>query len=71
MSEPGDGRPMRSPRRPLVERLGMAAIAVVLTLLFGVVAAGAFTGGEPFLAVMAAVGALMTVWVAGLTLFRG
>jgi hypothetical protein len=49
----------------------MAAIAVVLTLLFGVVAVGAFNGGEPFLGVMAAVGALMTIWVAGLTVFRG
>jgi hypothetical protein len=71
MTEPHDGPPARARRRPLVERLGMAAIAAVLTLLFGVVAVGAFNGGEPFLGVMAAVGALMTIWVASLTLFRG
>jgi hypothetical protein len=49
----------------------MAAIALVLGALFAVVAVAAFTGGEPFLGVMAAVGALMTLWVGGLTLIRG
>jgi succinate-acetate transporter protein len=58
-------------RRPLVERLGMAAIALVLAVLFGVVAVAAFTGNEPFLGVMGTVGALMTLWVGGLTLLRG
>jgi hypothetical protein len=58
-------------RRPLVERLGMAAIAIVLAALFGVVAVAAFRGNEPFLGVMGAVGALMTLWVGGLTLLRG
>lgn len=58
-------------RRPLIERLGMAAIAAVMTVLFGAVAAAAWTGGEPFLAGMGAIGCLMTVWVAGLTLIRG
>ena len=60
---------MTSPaRRPLVERLGMAAIALVLAALFGVVCVAAFAGGEPFLGVMGAVGALMTLWVGALTL---
>jgi hypothetical protein len=61
----------RSDRRPLVERIGMAAIALLMALLFGAVALAAFVGGEIFLAVMAAVGCLMTVWVGGITLLRG
>ncbi|HEU4672225.1 MAG TPA: hypothetical protein VFS32_04935 [Candidatus Limnocylindrales bacterium] len=64
MSEPvRDGR-------PFIERLGLLAIALVLAALFGVVAVAAFSGGEPFLGVMGAIGALMTLWVGGLTLFR-
>ncbi len=59
------------PPRPLIERLGMAAIALVLAALFGAMAAAAFSGGEPFLGVMAATGTLMTLWVAALTLRRG
>ena len=58
-------------RRPLIERIGMAAIAVVLAVLFGGVALAAWVGGEPFLAVMGGLGCLMTAWVGGLTLFRG
>jgi len=58
-------------RRPLIERIGMAAIAVVLASLFGGVAVAAWAGGEPFLAVMGGIGCLMTAWVGGLTLFRG
>lgn len=58
-------------RRPLVERLGMAVIALVLAALFGVVAVAAFAGGEPFLGVMGAIGCLMVVWVGALTLLRG
>lgn len=57
--------------RPMVERLGMAAIALVMAALFTVVAVAAFIGGEPFLGVMGAVGCLMVLWVGGLTLFRG
>jgi hypothetical protein len=64
-------RPPDTRRRPLIERLGMAAIAVVMTALFGAVAVAAWSGGEPFLAGMGAIGCLMTVWVAALTLFRG
>ena len=58
-------------RRPILERLGMAAIALVLATLFGIVAVAAFIGGEPFLALMGAIGCLMTVWVGALTVFRG
>jgi hypothetical protein len=60
----------RAPR-PILERIGMAAIAAVLAILFGGVAAAAWIGQEPFLAVMAGIGCLMTVWVGGMTLFRG
>ena len=55
----------------MIERIGMAAIAAVLAVLFGGVALAAWAGGEPFLAVMGGVGCLMTAWVGGLTLFRG
>ncbi len=57
--------------RPLIERLGMAAVALVLALLFGALAAAAFAGGEPFLAIMAGTGTMMTLWVGALTLRRG
>jgi hypothetical protein len=67
MVEPSEGRRPR----PLLERLGMASIAVVMAALFGGVAVAAWIGGEAFLAVMGAVGCLMTAWVGGLTLFRG
>jgi len=57
-------------RRPLVERLGLAFIAVVLAVMFGGVAVAAWVGGELFLAVMAGIGALMTAWAGTITLFR-
>lgn len=58
-------------RRPLIERVGMTAIALVLGVLFGGVAVAAWSGGEIFLAAMGAIGCLMTLWVGALTLFRG
>lgn len=58
-------------RRPWLERVGLAAIAAVLAIMFGGVAAASWIGGEPFLAVMGAIGCLMTVWVGALTLLRG
>jgi hypothetical protein len=58
-------------RRPLIERIGLAAVAAVLAALFGGVALAAWLGDEGFLAVMGATGCLMTAWVGGLTLFRG
>ncbi len=73
---PGDGPspadPGQGPRpRPIIERLGMALLALVLAGLFAVVAIAAFAGGEPFLGVMGAIGCLMVLWVGGLTLFKG
>ena len=59
------------PPRPIVERIGLALIALVLGLLFGTVAVAAWFGGEVFLAAMAAIGCLMTFWVGTMTLFRG
>ena len=58
-------------RRPLIERIGLAAIALVLATLFGAVAVASWAGGEIFLAAMGAIGCLMTLWVGALTLIRG
>ena len=68
-----DHRPPDVPRepRPLIERIGLAAVAAVLATLFGGVAAASWIGGEPFLAVMGGIGSAMTLWVGLLTLFRG
>ena len=57
--------------RPLIERIGLAAIALVLATLFGGVAVASWFGGEIFLAAMGAIGCLMTLWVGALTLIRG
>jgi hypothetical protein len=57
--------------RPLVERLGLGAIALAIAGLFLFVALAALAGGEAFLGVMAGIGCLMTLWVGGLTVFRG
>jgi len=64
--QPVDRRP-----RPMIERIGLALIALVMATLFAGVAVASFIGGEPFLGVMGAVGCLMVLWVGGLTLFRG
>jgi hypothetical protein len=70
---PGEPAPAEPPRvpRPIIERIGLAAIAAVLAVLFGGVAAAPWVGGELFLAVMGAVGCGMTLWVGLLTLIRG
>jgi hypothetical protein len=65
-AEPGAREP-----RPMIERIGLAAIALLLALLFGVVSVASWVGGEVFLAVMAGVCSLMTIWVGTLTLVRG
>ena len=57
--------------RPMIERLGLGAIAIVIAGLFATVALATLTNGELFLGVMAATGALMTVWAAVSTLRRG
>jgi hypothetical protein len=72
-SRPGGPRnpgALREPR-PLIERVGLAAIALILAILFGGVAVASWVGGELFLAVMAGIGSLMTLWVGALTLIRG
>lgn len=68
-AEPGEPAP-REPR-PVIERIGLAFIALLLAVLFGVVSVGSWVGGEVFLAVMAGVGCVMTIWVGTLTLVRG
>ena len=71
MNDDGRGEPEPREPRPILERIGLAAVAVVMAALFGGVAVAAWAGGEVFLAAMAAVGCLMTVAVGGSTLFRG
>ena len=68
--DPGASPEPREPR-PVIERIGLASVALVLALLFGGVAAASWVGGEPFLAVMSATGSLVTIWVGALTLLRG
>jgi hypothetical protein len=65
-----EARPERPPTRPLVERLGLGFIALVAAALFGAMSAAAWAGGELFLAVMAGIGLVMTVWAAATTVFR-
>jgi hypothetical protein len=67
---PSEDARVRAPR-PIIERLGLAAIALVLASLFGGVAAASWVGGEPFLVVMGGIGCAMTLWVGLLTLIRG
>jgi len=58
-------------RRPWLERIGLAGVAFVFATLFALVAAGSWAGGDAFLAAMAGIGSLMTVWVGLITLLRG
>lgn len=58
-------------RRPLIERIGLALVGIVVIAVFGALGAASFAAGEPFLALMAALGALMTAWAGARTLFRG
>ena len=71
---PADGSapaPTDRDRRPALERIGLAAVAIVMACLFGAVAVAAFVGGEYFLAAMGFVGCMMTLVVGGTTLLRG
>jgi hypothetical protein len=68
-ASPGQAAPPRP--RPIIERIGLGAVALLLASLFGIMAVAAFVGGELFLAVMSGIGCLMVVWVGGLTLLRG
>jgi hypothetical protein len=58
-------------RRPVLERLGLAGIAVVMAILFGIVGVTAIVGGEYILGAMGLVGCMMTLVVGGITLLRG
>jgi hypothetical protein len=57
--------------RPWLERLGLAAVALVMSALFAVVAIAAGYGGEWILAALSAVGAVMTIAVGLITVVRG
>jgi hypothetical protein len=61
----------RDQKRPLIERVGLAFVALLFGALFGGVAIASWVGGEVFLAAMGAIGCLMTLWVGALTLVRG
>ncbi len=54
--------------RPLIERIGLGANALVVAVHIGAMSLASLAGGEVFLGVMAGIGALMTVWAAGSTL---
>ncbi len=57
--------------RPIIERIGLAVIAIALAAMFGGVGYAAWLGGELFLAVIGGISCIMTVWVGALTLLRG
>ena len=67
-----ESAPASEPERPpraFVERLGLAAVAVFVGGLFILMATAAWVGKEGFLALMAGLGGLMTLW-AGFNSFR-
>ena len=68
-SAPANDTEPERPPRPFVERLGLAAVALFVGGLFILMAAAAWVGREGFLALMAGLGGLMTLW-AGLTSLR-
>ncbi|HEX2755753.1 MAG TPA: hypothetical protein VHM48_09830 [Candidatus Limnocylindrales bacterium] len=57
--------------RPWLERIGLAAIAMVMGAMLTVMAIVSWTGGEWILAAMSAAGAVLTVGVGLVTLIRG
>jgi hypothetical protein len=67
---PEDGAPSAEPR-PWLERIGLAAIALVMGALLTVMGIVAWAGGEWILAAMSASGAVLTVGVGLVTLIRG
>jgi hypothetical protein len=67
-SEPPPPAPVR---RPWLERIGLAAIAIVMGALLTVMGIVAWAGGEWILAAMSASGAVLTVGVGLATLIRG
>jgi hypothetical protein len=78
MTEPREPADDPAPRpesrlesRPWLERIGLAAIALVMFALLSVMAAAAWVGGEWILAAMSASGAVLTAGVGLVTLLRG
>lgn len=70
MTEPSiPGGPVE--RRPWLERIGLAAIALVLFGLLAVMAVASWAGGEWILAAMSFAGAVLTIGVGLVTLVRG
>ena len=69
----GSGAPSGEPheRRPWLERLGLAAVAMVMGILLTVMGIAAWAGGEWILAAMSASGAVLTIGVGVVTLIRG
>lgn len=68
---PDEGGSTPAGPRPWLERVGLALVAVVMAVVFGGLAVAAWIGGEVFLAAMAGIGAVMTVWAAVANLRRG
>jgi hypothetical protein len=70
---PGGGLPDATPSepRPWLERIGLAAIAMVMGALLAVMAIASWAGGEWILAAMSGSGAVLTVGVGVATLVRG
>ena len=68
-ADPDDAGPAE--RRPWLERIGLAAIALVLGALLILMAAVSWVGGEWILAAMSASGAVLTIGVGLATLVRG
>jgi hypothetical protein len=66
-----DPAPAAAEPRPLIERLGLGAIALLVTVLFGALGVAALASNEVFLGIMGLIGALMTVWAAAGSLRRG
>ena len=56
--------------RPVIERIGLAAVAFAVAAMFGGIGYAAWLGGELFLAAIGAISCVMTVWVGLLTLVR-
>jgi hypothetical protein len=68
---PNHGPPASSEPRPWLERIGLAAIALVMGALLTVMGIVAWAAGEWILAAMSASGAVLTVGVGVVTLIRG
>ena len=67
----GEMPPEAPERRPWLERIGLAAIAIVMGALLTVMAVVAWAGGEWILAAMSGSGAVLTIGVGLVTLVRG